>query len=253
MDQTELCSVPALVRRAAAHDPEAIELLWEKMKPLAYSVARRYTPSSSVDLDDLLQCSFFAMLETVQNYDEDKGAFTTAFVYRIRTACATALGLRHRHVDEIACLNAPLGEDDTDTSRVDMIEDESIRPFYEAIEKEELRESVRSAVAALPQEQQSVIHWRYYRNATLQQAGDHMQKSAEQVRTLEGKALHTLRNNRVLRLLYKPPESPSPAHIAYHTGLSSFRRSGVSSVEQAILSKQGRHDPAEVSKEYVSN
>ena len=242
MDQTELCSVPALARRAASHDPEAIEMLWIKVKRLAYSVARRYAASSSVDIDDLLQCAFFAMLDTVQSYDEEKSAFSTAFVYRVRKACADALGLRRKHVDEIACLDAPLDAEDADSSRIDMVEDESVRPFYEAIEEEELRESVRSAVADLPEEQQTAIEWRYYRSATLQQTGDHMKMSAEQVRTLEGKALHTLRKNRVLRLLYQPPEPQCPYSTIddYPTGLSAFRRSGTSSIEQAVLSHHSR-------------
>lgn len=212
----------------------ALEELWEQVKRLAYCIARRYSTTAAVGLDDLLQCAYIGMHAAALAYREGEGAFSTVLAWYIAKECRDALGLRGRpRIEASVSLDVPLGDDASGDTRLDLLADESIPSITEDVELEDLKADVHAAVDALPDDLRSTICLRYFERMPLEKVGKRLGLSPMQVRTREGRALQHLQHNRVLMVHYKPPEREFRPVSSYASGLAAFRNMLASCVERA--------------------
>ena len=185
-------------------DQSAVLPLWEQVKGIANTVAGHYFETASINLDDLLQLSFLAMLEAVKVYDGARGDFKNIFIYYVKRSCGRALSLHRRTIDVVCSLDQPIGEDGEYTIR-DMVEDESLVSAQDQIELEELSDALRAALEALPKRWRKVLIERYMHGVTLKAAGERLGCSYQNAARLEAQALKQLREDKTLAQMYRVP------------------------------------------------
>lgn len=130
----------------------------------------------------------------------------------------------------------PIG-DDGDSTLEDILPDDSspIEDVIDKIQNEELSRELMKQVEALPENEAEVIKRRFWEESTLKQCGDVLGVSVEYIRQLENSALNRLRKPKVTKQL-RPYLTRSTAYsVGIASGLDSFRRSGLSAQERAII------------------
>ena len=97
-----------------------------------------------------------------------------------------------------------------------------------------MKDALWSAVDQLPENQADIIRKRYQENMTLREAGECIGTSFNWVRTLEQKALRTLRIPSECEKFKSYFEEYISASPIYHVGVQQFQRTWSSSVERQL-------------------
>ena len=112
-----------------------------------------------VELDDLMQEAYLAMLRAVRLWRSDGGTgFIGIYELTLRTAFADVCGLRTMRnrndpLQTAVSLDTPVGEDGEETNAlVDFVQDTQAEDRLLEIEREELVEAVQAALQQLPNE-----------------------------------------------------------------------------------------------------
>lgn len=161
------------------------------------------------------------------------------------------LALRIRSTSEVVG-----GEDD-----VVLLEDilpaegDQYEDVIEKVQHEQLSRELWGAVDQLPEREADVIRSRFQGNRTLKQCGDDLGISPERCRQLQDRGLRALRSPKVTKRLV-PYLTENGAHSMglKHTGLQSFRYTGISSPELAVmkLEELARQKLGGLREEYLS-
>lgn len=223
--------------------------LWEQNRGLIWQTARRFSACQEercarcgVTTDDLAQSGFFALVGAVKAYRADSGyKLTTYLRYHLKTHFSAALNGGKRRtakdlLNECDSLDKPTGEDG-DCCLLDIIPDPDGGNLQEEAEEsifqEQLRQELAGILDGMEPECTRVIKRRYMAGRTLRAVGQELGKSMERVRQLEGKAMRQLRNPKNARRLR--PFAEQVCCLAWRgTGYSTYRDTGVSSVERAV-------------------
>jgi RNA polymerase sigma factor (sigma-70 family) len=219
-------SLNSLIGKAKKGDTEALEALWRQARRFAFAVARRYTPTSYADAEDLQQCAYLGFHTAVMQHT-GKYRFLSLVQWCTQRECQRLLDLygsrRQMQADSLDVV-MPDGEHTLE----DLIVDES-RPKTEEVE---LACDVRAAVAELPERERELIEARWFGDEVLplESVGESMGVSGERVRQLEERAFERLRADPILQT-YDPRRAP----FVYGSGLSAFRNTRSSCVERAAL------------------
>lgn len=147
--------------------------LWAGVERYAWKKAAAW-PRAGLEVEDLMQSAFLALLEAVSSFSPDKGAqFLTWYTFRLKTAFAEATGWRAERqrrdpLRAAVSLDAPLTDDEGDMTLADTIPD----PAAEAvIEESALRLTVQGILEELPEDQQAALYRRYWMNLPLDETG----------------------------------------------------------------------------------
>ena len=163
-----------LAAAVQAGDYDALMRLWEQVRRLVLKQAHRWAGVGGLEVDDLMQCGFIALMEAADTYDSDGGsAFSTWLVMHIRREFAAACGQRTERQRREPLLNAlsidaPLTDDAWEPfTLADTLEDPSASEAMEAVDERDhddrLRAVLEEALACLTPEQQEAVRRRYYR------------------------------------------------------------------------------------------
>ena len=137
--------------------------LWAAVRGYAAKKARRWVTALNhrcgVELDDLMQEAYLAMLRAVRLWRPDGGTgFIGIYELTLRTAFADVCGLRTMRdrcdpLRDAVSLDTPVGEDGEETNTlVDFVQDTQAEDRLLEIEREELAEAVQAALQQLPNE-----------------------------------------------------------------------------------------------------
>lgn len=227
---------------------EYIPTLYDQVKKLLRCKARDYFNKfygpcvrCGVELDDLVQEAYLAMLDAVQAFKPDTGNnFTSYLSYplhnRFRAVTHCKRGIKDP-LNQADSLDEPLSTENADFTRGDTIADDNAAAQFNAVETDMYRSALHSAVekslGELDPLQSQVIRCRFYENMTLQATGDRIGCKREMVRRQEEKAMHSLRKPKVSRALrpFMYDEMESSAYRG--TGLQTFKNTGASATERA--------------------
>lgn len=119
---------------------------------------------------------------------------------------------------------------DTIAADINIEEDIAMQLDTAAMSKE-----LWTAVDLLPEEQSEVIRQRYKERKTMQEAGESIGISASTVRSIESKAMRTLRLPHRCGKLKRYFEEYLSAAPIHHVGVESFKRTWTSEVEREAL------------------
>lgn len=110
------------LERARAGDLTAVHELYTVNQPLIWKIARKFAHfDNAVSLDDLLQEGFFAIVDAVQTYDEERGSWQQVLAWELKHRYNQVLPMRRRKA-KLVSLDAPAGEDD-DSALMDCLAD----------------------------------------------------------------------------------------------------------------------------------
>lgn len=222
--------------------------LWKNMeKLLTWKTKMLYNAQfprfvrAGLELDDLSQISFFALMAAVRAYDPQRGyAFNSYIDFHLRNLIAEALGQRRSKRDPLNnCISFDLlvGEDQEKTiGDLLGIDPDSERPFDEIADNDLIaacRRALEKIMEEFPEEEAAVVRCKYFEgsdNSRLR-VSEKMNMPYQKVCRLDTKALARFRqpkNRRALHL-YRDELIGSKPYTA--SGLSRFKLSGISSVE----------------------
>jgi len=236
-----------LSQRIKAGERYLLPALWEQVRSLVLlfmmhllNAKRERAAAAGVELDDLEQEGYFALLDAVEAYDEGSGyKFSTYLKYPCQNRFNAAIGIRTRRqmkepLSNAASLNAPAGSEDEDTEQLDLLSDPvGAAPFEDVTEqiwREQLHEALEQALDTLPEKHAYVIHARYYDGLTLKEVSEHLGCCFQWGRDIERAALRRLARSKHLQSY----RDDIIAHHAYHGGLAQIRAGRGSSVERAV-------------------
>lgn len=226
---------------------ELLPLLWEKMLRFYRMASQKYAAShalrctrSGVTYEDILQESYFAMLEAVKGYNARKPEqaalhFISFCGYPFRIRAAALIGIRTKAQctkplnNAVVSLDEPIQSDEADgtTALIELVPDETAEKSFREVDQadycREIRETVQAALSEQPRELDVIEHI-YYSGNTLSGTGAALGVSTERVRQLRQRALRRLYKDNRLRELY----DLDPYR---HVSVRQFRRNG-SIVEQ---------------------
>lgn len=222
--------------------------LWEQVQGFVRLKAYKYRlmhsnlcEQAGVELDDLVQCGFFALRDAVEAFEPDRGYTLLAYMgYPLRTRFREICGINGRRRDplnECASLEKPVGEEDHATTLGEMIQDPAAEEALERVINEEFRSQLHGtmerALNTLEDRQKRIIKGRYYDGETLADLARYVGVSTTRAQQIERQAMLSLRKSPISKLLRSFIEEMR-AHYAWQgTGFCSWYNTGASSVERA--------------------
>ena len=211
MDST--LSNEELAEKIRNGDTSLIPLLWGKCRRTVMIMAAKYRgvmeKNAFVDMEDFIQCGYFAMLAAVEAYDPEKGyKFSSYMNYKYKKQVYEIFGNVREGDKRIfpaaaSSLNVTLENDGHETELIDMLEDKNAERIETDYEKKELQQIVRDAVAKLPERERYVIQERYFNEREKVQIADGKRyKDGNDVTRTEDRALRMLRRDKALQALH---------------------------------------------------
>ena len=150
-------------------------MLWLACRQYVMQQARRWYRAfegrRGVALEDLEQAGFLALAKAVETWKPESSAFSTWLTFHLKSAFAAAYRVRTNHelkdpLNDATSLDVPPAGADEDCILRDIIPDVAAARAFEAVEQQELREAVQSALAKLPEQQQAAIYGEFWQSKT---------------------------------------------------------------------------------------
>ena len=225
-------------------------LLWERVEKLVTLLAGRYYARSQVicarsglELEDLIQAGYFAMLDTVKSFDHKTGYKLTTYLNRhLLNQWAQMLGVKHGRekfdpLNRCISLESPIAGENEDIALGDVIPDkaaeQAIESSFERVYTQQLHDVLESCLDTLKPQEADTIRGRFYRGEKLKEIAERQGYTFQYVRVQESNALRGLRRGANLRKL-KAWREDIIDQYAYKTGFGMFRQMGASSVEITV-------------------
>ena len=237
-----------LVSVIQAGAEERMGELWEQVKGLVAWKARHIMTAldlrgspCGVELEDLMQSGYIAMVEAVHYYTPESGAaFSTCLINRLKTVFAEATGYRTKRgqnepLNNSFSLDKTVDDESDGTPFGEFVPDPKAAATMLSIEeklwREQLHEALEEALAALPEQSAEVLRLRHYRGLTLADVGEIHGTTAERIRQMENKAIRQLRKPSIachLRPFYD-------FDFYCGTGLGAFQHTSMSIQERYLV------------------
>lgn len=204
-----------LVQRIAAGDEGYIAELWRQNEKFVRWRASRFffsyeerCKSLVIDVDDLAQVGYFALLKSIKSYDPNRGTkFLTVFEYQLKRQFFTLAkmhytGWQKNTTHQCAHLDEPITNADGLTLS-DTIEDKSdeIGAVEERIYSETVQKSVHEALPVLTGRQLEAISAIYFDGLTFEMAAQRFGVSKGAVNNIVRAGRNKLSENVNLRAL----------------------------------------------------
>ena len=224
-------------------DPEQIkamspEELLKQFERLKFKAAKRFIKTVErlvwIDAEDVYQVADIALLKAQQTYEPTEEASFMTYAYRfIEWEIMKALKIRwdgngYKIEPITVSLDEPINEDG-DITRGDTIPSNET-PLPEQMETREIVSRVRTAVDALPEDQEEVIRRRYLNDPT---------ESGAKIAEEKGVPVHIIagKKDRAFKRLRKDLrdlQDLTPRHV----GVRKFNTTWTSEPEQYVLAKE---------------
>ena len=175
MQVTQQSTETNAAARAVQDGKEDILVLWLGCRQYVMQQARRWYRAfegrRGVALEDLEQAGFLALAKAVETWKPESSAFSTWLTFHLKSAFAAAYRVRTNHelkdpLNDATSLDVPPAGADEDCILRDIIPDVAAARAFEAVEQQELREAVQSALAKLPEQQQAAIYGEFWQSKT---------------------------------------------------------------------------------------
>lgn len=181
---------------------ERLTELWKKTNQFGAVQARRFFLSlgglGGLELDDLLQSRWFALLQAVKYFSPDKGKFLTFYGYTLKNAFREAAGLRTCKRDPLCdslSLDAPATSDSEDAPLLDFVA--GSRDYLQELEGDvythQLHKALDTALALLDPIRAQHIRQRYYLGMSFRKIAELEGESWETIRQQEESSFQKLR------------------------------------------------------------
>ena len=240
-----------LVAVIQSGEEERMGELWEQAKGLVAWKARHIMTaldlrgsSCGVEIEDLVQSGYLALVKAVETYKQENGAFSTWLTCHLKNTFADVTGYRTQR-DKNDPLNNALSLEKTiadgeDFTLADTIEDPHAADAMQSIEDriwfDQLREVIGEMLLDLPEKQADILYRRFWQDQTYAAIGADIGIAAENVRVNEWRGLRNLRRSNNMNRLTSFHEFDCYSG----TGLGAFQKTGVSVQERYLMIEDER-------------
>lgn len=236
-----------LAERIRDGETELIPELWNSVKGFirhqAYRYYRRYPGRGGAEPDDLVQCAYFAMLASVQDFQREKGFPFMAFLMNdLKTEFSRCFGF-YSSRDALnrlpRSLDEPIAEDEGERTLADTVQDpteNTIEEVEREIWLEQLRSALDAALDQLPQDQRRTLKNRYYQGKTLEDTATASGIPEAEVRKLERRGLDQLRRDKRKNGLEQFIDSQT--NFYNYVSVNTFNTTHCSAVEKAVIYRE---------------
>lgn len=248
--------VSEIVRQIQQGDTSLYITLWEAVHDLIAFWAKKYYNAlkvlgkvpGGVEVEDLVQCGYCAMVDAVTGYVPEKGAFTTYLGFHIKKEFRRAIGRSDRQLrdklNRCRSLDAPLNGD-TDSTLFDIVADtvqDQYNDFSDIEEKifnEQLHVALEKALNTLPEKEAAAIRSEYWEGCTLQQIAEKLDVTLSRVHQLRNRGFHIIRHSSARRELEQFIDQNTDYYRG--TGVAAHNTRG-SQVENLVLRRERLRD-----------
>ena len=187
--------------------------LWEAVRRFTHDRAYRWERAlgsrCGVTVDDLTQTGFLALLDTLETWKPEAGAFLTWYGLRLKSAFSEATGQRTSKRDPLqncTSLDMPVAESEGDALTLgDVLPDPAAEQAIEDIagrdRRQRLQHALHRALQTLPETQRRAVVLRYFCGCTVEGTAARMGTTRAAASAAEQKALRLLRHPRISREL----------------------------------------------------
>lgn len=238
-----------IAARIQAGEEELYCELWAQCSGLVAWKARHIMTAlngrGGVELDDLVNSGYPAMVEAVASYRPEEGAFSTWLMYHLQNAFAEAAGYKTKKkredpINNSVSLQMPIGDGEDAAELFEVVEDPggyaAIEYAEETVWREQLHQTVCDVLSDLPADLEEVLTMRFLENKSQNETSVQLGFTREDVKKLEGKGLKELR-----KPVYSARLKPFLYFDFYSSsGLGAFRSSGMSIEERYLVYQERR-------------
>lgn len=224
---------------------EDLATLWNQIRDFICLWCNRYfnaraeqCRAAGVEVDDLIQESYFAMLKAIDSYRPEKGyQFLTYMTAHLKNACNGLIGARGKRqpLNRAKSLDAPISHEE-ETPLLDTIPDASMH--WEDVEERLFQEQLKADMAVilgdLEPEHRDILQKLYYGRMTVPEAASSCGMMESHVVSVKEKALRQLRRDRRLKP-YWTRGDVIDRHAYYGNYAAWYYRQGTSSTEYTAL------------------
>ena len=222
---------------------DLLPVLWDQVKGLIAYFANQFNrqwdcSKYGIEVDDLIQEGYFAMLRTLEKHDPEKGSFNSLFAYDLRKAFQDAIGRTDRKrgdlLNHCLSLDAELDSSDSNSdSLYELVPDgyDYTGPVEHQIYLQELHNELEKALAELPEVEAAAIRAEYWEGLTREEIAEKQSLPVQEVKNNKQKALKKLRKR--TKELEQYLDSYTPFYR--HTGIGWYRQNNISSVEYNVF------------------
>ena len=193
-----------------------------------------------VELDDLVQSGYLALVKAVESYDPTASAFSSWLVYHLKTSFAEATGFRTKRgmlepLNNSLSLDKTVDDESEGTPFGEFVPDPKAAATMLSIEeklwRDQLHKALQEALNQVPATYKDVLHLRYWENLTLAEVGKQCGVCADRIRAIERQALRELR-----KPYYACKLRPFYTFDYFcGTGLGAYRSTGMSVQERHLV------------------
>ena len=235
-----------LVTMIQSGEYERMGELWGQVeKFIAWKAQRMMTTldeSSTIEVDDLIQSGYFALVAAVKSYKAGSSIFVKWLSYYLQTAFAEAVGYRTTKMQNdpmkwALSLDNPIGENG-DSTFGEIVPDYGASATMENIEESLWQDQLKNVeielLDNLHKDQRAVLHNHYFKGQRYQECAATMGVTVSKVRTLMANGIKELRrphNQHRLKPFYE---------FDYFggTGLTAFKETGMSVQEKYLIREE---------------
>lgn len=228
-----------------------METLWLQVHDLVAWWAKRYytaittsgTALGGVEIDDLIQAGYLALVAAVEGHDPAKGSFTTYLAFHIKKEFRLAIGRSHRQLhdplnwcrsyDEPAHKDEPDGPTKGDyiSDPVDRIEEADERVF-----QEQLHAALERALDTLPAKEAAAIRSEFWDGCKQWQTAEKLNVSQSRVEQLKRDGFRHIRNSSAGKQLERFLDENTSFYHGHSCG--AFNSTKSSGVERAVIRRE---------------
>lgn len=187
--------------------------LWEQtsrlIHKLIYKHASKRRLPNDIELDDILQCGYFAMVNAVSAYNPEKDLkFNTYLEFQVMNAIQLTIdrgqrkGMNTPRLQEYSYNRTVSNSEGEEVEIIDLMPDKQSPKIYEGAELTDLQERVWQAVAKLTEKLREIITGYYFNGENLPTLAEKLGVSVETVRQRKRQGLRLLQQNKALKQLY---------------------------------------------------
>lgn len=214
--------------------------LWEQIKRYVAKTAIRwylhFEGGRGVEVCDLIQSGYLAMVDAVQTFEDGNGSFISWLTYYLQNEFSALYGVRTERtkrdpLNGAASLDAPIGDEDGMTIAETVVDPDG-ENGYQQIEDNDyiraLREALEKALADIPPKSAETIHRKWLDNQTRLEIAEDLGVSYNEIVRREKKGFSLLRRPQTIEKLreFNPYSC---------TGYQAWYRSGMSVQERFVI------------------
>lgn len=235
--------IEQLAMEARSGRSGALYELWDGIRNFAAKVAigwyRAFDGRHGVEVDDLINTGYIALVEAVEGYDAEKGLFLNWYLFYLKKHFLICYGLKTVKRDALnysGSIDVPITEDGG-TLR-DIIGDPASSDPFDEVEDEvcraQLRAAIEEALTEIPENYSIVLRLRFLEGKTLEEASSVLGISKTAVHQRQTKGIRDIRRgSHVAKLWDFYNFDPYRG-----TGLMSFEHTGCSVEERYVIQKE---------------